>query len=265
MFVLIYNGLGASEICCRETKDTLQNLVGRFYDIRFVDEKIIASEPWEKFTRLLIFPGGKDSPFCAALKGKPLEKIKNYVFSGGAYFGICAGAYFASSQVEFEAGTCLEIIAPRDLKFFPGVAKGAAFPGYRYASEEFSRAVLIVDSFDSSHPFEESSESCDTFYQSGESFYQSPQNSNQSGENLNSETNNEFFAYFNGGCFFQNAQNYPNVKILASYQKLTKPAVILCKFGAGKAILSGIHLEINPKNKNPEQQFLKPEILPKLI
>jgi len=43
--------------------------------------------------------------------------------------GLCAGAYYGCARVVFEPGTPLEVVGDRELAFFPGVARGAAFPG----------------------------------------------------------------------------------------------------------------------------------------
>lgn len=53
----------------------------------------------------------------------------DFVHSGGSYLGLCAGAYFGCSRVVFEPGTPLEVVGDRELAFFPGIARGAAFPG----------------------------------------------------------------------------------------------------------------------------------------
>lgn len=55
----------------------------------------------------------------------------DYVRRGGAYLGLCAGAYYASSRVQFEPGSALQVVGSRELSFFPGVARGAAYAGAR--------------------------------------------------------------------------------------------------------------------------------------
>ena len=79
-------------------------------------------------------PGGADVPYCQALDGhgnklirgmqliqcqysrsrfeKQLTQGKNwavvsadFVEAGGAYLGLCAGAYYACARIEFELGT----------------------------------------------------------------------------------------------------------------------------------------------------------------
>jgi hypothetical protein len=52
-----------------------------------------------------------------------------FVNSGGSYLGLCAGAYYACSSVQFEQGSRLQVLGDRELAFFPGIACGAAYPG----------------------------------------------------------------------------------------------------------------------------------------
>jgi glutamine amidotransferase-like uncharacterized protein len=52
-----------------------------------------------------------------------------FVQGGGSYLGLCAGAYYGCARVVFEPGTPLEVVGDRELAFFPGIARGAAFPG----------------------------------------------------------------------------------------------------------------------------------------
>lgn len=48
---------------------------------------------------------------------------------GGSYLGLCAGAYYAASQVQFEPGSALQVVGDRELGFFRGIARGAAVAG----------------------------------------------------------------------------------------------------------------------------------------
>jgi hypothetical protein len=59
----------------------------------------------------------------------PVIHAAEYVSAGGAYLGLCAGAYYACSRVEFEPGGPLQVRGDRELGFFPGVAAGAAYAG----------------------------------------------------------------------------------------------------------------------------------------
>ncbi len=166
---------------------------------------------------MLVMPGGRDIPFHEALKGRGNASIRHYVEQGGTYLGLCAGAYYGSDSVKFEEGQPLEVIAKRELKFFPGVASGPAYKGnerFSYTSESGSRQALV------------------------------------------NWQDDEFYAYFNGGCIFEEAENYECVSVLARYGdvKNTPAAIIECCVGQGKAILSGVHPEF-PGSKTGYRLF----------
>jgi glutamine amidotransferase-like uncharacterized protein len=59
----------------------------------------------------------------------PTLTAAEFVQSGGAYLGLCAGAYYATARVVFEPGTPMEVVGDRELAFFPGIGRGCAFPG----------------------------------------------------------------------------------------------------------------------------------------
>ncbi|MEW5299670.1 MAG: hypothetical protein WDW36_002662 [Sanguina aurantia] len=69
-------------------------------------------------------PGGADLPYCRLLNGQGNNMITEYVKGGGSYLGLCAGAYYGCSSVEFEPGSSMEVSGDRELAFFPGVAVG---------------------------------------------------------------------------------------------------------------------------------------------
>ncbi len=69
----------------------------------------------------ICFPGGFAAYYVAAIDTAGLRHIRNLVHDGGAYLGICAGAYFASDSVYWEEDGLLDY--PLDL--FDGMAKGA--------------------------------------------------------------------------------------------------------------------------------------------
>ncbi|EFJ50700.1 hypothetical protein VOLCADRAFT_88490 [Volvox carteri f. nagariensis] len=88
-------------------------------------------------------PGGADLPYCKHLNGHGNRLLRDYVAGGGSYLGICAGAYYACRRVEFEVGGPLEVVGDRELCFFPGAARGPAYPGFDYLSERGAQAAPI--------------------------------------------------------------------------------------------------------------------------
>ena len=165
-------------------------------------------------------PGGADLGYCRTLNGEGNRRITQFVERGGAYFGFCAGGYYASKRCEFEVGNPkLEVIGDRELAFFPGTCRGLAFPGFVYHSERGARdAELRVDK---------------TVLTEG-------------------AVPEIFKSYYNGGGVFVDAPIYKDkgVEVLASYtEKLhVEPgegaaAIVYCKVGEGAAILTGPHPE----------------------
>ncbi len=203
-------------------------------NIQRVKSSFLKEADWEQSTSLLIFPGGRDIHYHEALKGEANEKIRRYVENGGSYLGLCAGGYYGCSRIEFEKGHSLEVVADRQLCFFPGTASGSAYgPNkFQYESEEGSCVAELAW--------------------------------------LGDEELGPASIYFNGGCTFVDADSYSNTSILARYQDIPglPAAIVQCKVGKGKAILSGVHpeyctphiekLESTPKHLLPRLRSMDP-------
>jgi len=201
--IKIYNDKGVE----RQALPNLCNALSS-WKVAFISSRELMDTAWEETTDLLIMPGGRDVPYHLALKGEGNQRIRKYVENGGAYLGICAGAYYGCQNIEFDRGMELEVIAARELSFFPGIARGPAYgPGtFRYLSEFGAKAALISD-------------------------------------HLN---HNKLQIYYNGGCYFVETEDYSEVQILCNYLEVENQpaAVIEIKIGQGNVILSGVHLEI---------------------
>lgn len=178
------------------------------FEVSFLSSAEIFDTNWESDIDLFILPGGRDVPFHESLKGKGNQRIRQYVENGGSFLGICAGAYYGCRQVEFDRGRELEVLGMRELAFFPGIARGPAYgPGsFRYNSEFGAKSALISNDFE----------------------------------------NSNFRCYYNGGCYFVNANDYSEVKVLSRYLEVQNQpaAVVEIPIGNGRVILSGVHLEI---------------------
>ncbi|MDJ0652349.1 MAG: BPL-N domain-containing protein [Simkaniaceae bacterium] len=204
MRILVYGGQGVSAFSLSETLRALREFSD---EVAVIDPLFLKENAWEKDTKLIVFPGGRDILYNRNLKGKGTTKIRRFVERGGSYLGICAGAYFGAHEVIFEKGTALEVHEKRDLNFFPGTAFGTLYPHapFSYASEAGTHPSEIF--------FEEQS----------------------------------LHLYYNGGCAFKEAQKFSTVKVLASYlDAQDQPAVIHCAVGNGNVVLSGVHFEISP-------------------
>lgn len=73
---------------------------------------------------LLIMPGGADLYYCEKLNGEGNDEIRTFVENGGGYLGICAGAYYACTQLDWNKG---EIAGSRELSFIDATATGPVF------------------------------------------------------------------------------------------------------------------------------------------
>ncbi len=208
--ILIYsdNGVGVRSLCFL-IKSLRDKEIIDHCSVKTIRREDILSTSWEDEASLLIFPGGRDSCYHYDLQGEGNFRIRNYVERGGSYLGICAGAYYGCSSIEFEKGHPLEVIAKRELGFFPGKAIGPAYgPNkFRYGSDVGSQIAQILWK-----------------------------------NNADSMSTN---VYYNGGCTFVNANKRNNTTILARYEELSgmPPAIIHCSVKHGNAILCGVHPE----------------------
>ncbi|MDN3503944.1 MAG: BPL-N domain-containing protein [Rhabdochlamydiaceae bacterium] len=208
MNILIYKGEGVSPLSLKKTA-----LMAKVWDpsaqVTLVNSTHLGLTGWMKNASTIIFPGGRDIPYHNALKGAANQNIRQFVEEGGLYIGICAGGYYGSSKIEFESGFQNEVIAERELKFFPGKAIGTLFnPGTYVYDSEHAACDATVSFHGESHQI-----------------------------------------YYNGGCYFEKANSFDKVQVLAHYDDHpSKPAAIIeCKVGKGRAILSGVHFEFSPK------------------
>ncbi|KAG6138797.1 hypothetical protein E4U38_000286 [Claviceps purpurea] len=226
--VLVYTGTGTTTESVRQCIDSFRRLLSPNYAVIPISESVLLKEPWQPTCALLVIPGGADLGYCRVLNGLGNRLISDYVRRGGAYLGLCAGAYYGSGRCEFEVGNKpLEVVGSRELAFFPGTCRGGAFRGFEYHSEKGARAAILRVAKGS---FEE--KLADTFA-----------------------------SYYNGGGVFVDATTVTGrkVEVLASYQDDLdvdgghgKAALVLCHVGEGLAMLSGTHPEFAPANLSPQ-------------
>jgi biotin---protein ligase len=201
----------------RNTIETLTPILSPHYSITTVSNpKVFVAEPWQSSTALVIIPGGRDLQYCRSLNGDPNTAISSWVrYQGGKFLGICAGGYFGSRRCEFAVGDKdLEVVGKRELSFFPGTCRGAAFPGFSYNKEGGARAAgLTIE------------------------------------EGLQ-EVQENVKVYCNGGGIFVDADLLAaeGITVLARYQDKVDveggdAAAVFCKVGTGAAVLLGVHPE----------------------
>lgn len=228
--IFIYAGPGASRVALAHTRHTLKNLLNVCYDIEDITPLTITHGEWEEKAALFVMPGGADLFYLKALSPQGNDKIRQYVEKGGAYLGICAGAYYAAEYVRFAANTPLEVVGERELQFFPGTVEGPLLAPYDYHSYSGSRIAQIH------------------WTAADSPFAPSP----------------PFSLFYNGGGYFVEAEAKPNTRVLATYKTASglKPALIEISRGKGKVILSGVHWEYAPSLLDREDPCLRAIIPP---
>ncbi|GAX84811.1 hypothetical protein CEUSTIGMA_g12232.t1 [Chlamydomonas eustigma] len=126
---LIYNGDGSgirSALSLKESLNAVMSTLG--VQVDFIGTEELLAAKWTE-------PSGGCVLFC--MPG-------DWVEGGGAYLGLCAGAYYASSRCIFEPqDAVLGVVGNRELSFFPGHAQGAVFPGFDYRSERGAVAAPL--------------------------------------------------------------------------------------------------------------------------
>lgn len=114
--------------------------------VDFCDAADILNGILNQRSRLLVMPGGADLYFCEKLNGKGNAAIRDYVEHGGAYLGICAGAYYGCNALSWAAGTEQEITGFRELAFYSGTATGPALPLMQGLNQSWlGAAELLLD------------------------------------------------------------------------------------------------------------------------
>ncbi len=180
-----------------------------------VNADTINNADWENRYAAVCFPGGYAYYYKLAINETGLEKIRNFVRQGGAYWGICAGAYFASDSVQWEEDGLLDY--PLDL--FDGVAIGAIDSIAPWDQYTMTRVNLNPN-----HPinqFEPASEMI--LYYGGPFFRKHP--------GASMDTVGTWDAYFN------------------------LPGIVTCNYGSGRVLLMGPHPEIEEDSDRDSTTF----------
>ncbi len=226
--IYLYAGPGTSEESVSQTESTLISLTSFPYKVKKVGPEEVIKGTWMVDGALIVMPGGADIPYCQHLSPLGNAKIKEFVKNGGAYLGLCAGAYYGAKEILFSVGTPLEVTGERELSFYQGIAEGPAIAPYSYDSNAGARLASLR--------------------------WIAMENPLQK--------NRLFVSFFNGGCHFVNAEAIENVTPLAKYReensKEEKTAIVEIKVGKGIAILSGVHFEYSPDLLDQNDQYLKP-------
>jgi len=184
------------------------------YSVEYVDASTINEVGLDKY-RVLCIPGGDMYDYSQDISAKGKENIKNFVRDGGGYVGICAGAYFACSNVVWR-GTTLSMTS---LGLLQGTATGpineiAPYPNY---------TMCKVNIVNHEHPITQS------------------------------VPENHWILYYWGPAFV--TSHNANVTILGNYDQGNRTAMLAFEYGKGRVFLIGTHPEIEEDNNRDEVSF----------
>lgn len=206
--VLIYRDYGCADVGMLE-QELRSYFEPRGCVVDFADAQGIIKDGALNDDVLAFFmPGGAGTPFRRKLEVLGNEKIREYVSGGGAYFGICAGAYYACEQVVFEKDIPeLAIVGSCGLNLVKGRAIGTLHKELGilpYAKNAAAATVVELE------------------------------------WNKDKEVH---AVHYHGGPYFD-LDNSEECEVLAHYQlSEALPAVIKCRYGQGTVVLSGVHYE----------------------
>lgn len=233
MNVLVYNGPGTTPGSVKHTTETLRHFLEPYYAVSTVSAKALQTEPWMSKASALVFPGGADLPYVKECK-TAIPKIKDFVRrQGGLFIGFCAGGYFGSGRVEFSQGNLeMEVTGNRELKFFPGIARGPAYDGFKYNSEDGAKAAPLV--------LPDGTEFA-TYFNGGSLFVDADHYDNVEVLARYKEPTDVRYQDSSSGT-----------------DRVGPAAVVLCSEGKGKALLTGPHPEFIPRllSKSDDKHFL---------
>ncbi|GFO12757.1 biotin--protein ligase [Plakobranchus ocellatus] len=144
-YILVYKGEGSGKDSRKHFYAALKQVVDPTYHcVDYITPEQIKEGSWMKNCHAIAFGGGYDLGFIKALGKNGTKIIREFVQQGGAYLGICAGAYWASDYIEFDKGGPLQVVGERFLKFYPGKCIGPAYPGFQYNSKKGVHAVPVL-------------------------------------------------------------------------------------------------------------------------
>ncbi|MFX0054997.1 MAG: BPL-N domain-containing protein [Candidatus Hermodarchaeota archaeon] len=152
---------------------------------------------------IIAIPGGWAWAYFQDLTNSGVVRIRSFVENGGAFFGVCAGAYFACDNIRWEG----ENIG-YSLDLYPNLGIGpieeiAAWPGHNMTRINLNKAVT--------------------------------------GPDLSGEPDSHIVMYY-GGPYFETGGT-DGVTVLATYDVNDEPAIIAYEYGQGRIVLSGPHVE----------------------
>ncbi len=216
--VFLYNGKGVWDTGYEHLKMFLSEHNVSYktvYAKDLIDGKLQSNLP-----NTLIMPGGQSWEYLAELGDQGAANIKNFVRSGGGYIGICAGAFYATSNREGGQTTG---------SYGIGLLEGTAYDGTSLHTTPFIEGMMDIPLM--------------------------PVSLNAGFQSMNR------IVMFGGPSFKYSEKESTDKKleVLARFQVVGDPSMVLFQYGKGKVYLSGPHLEIEEDRTDWGQAFYDPE------
>lgn len=167
-----------------------------------------------------MLPGGAGPQYDQSIGKAGFDILREYVENGGVFYGICAGAYYASRELEWRPDHGPHKFKTPGLDFFNGLASGP-------------EPALMANS----HPAGGWKDACVVTFES-HSLKSPASKRKQQGQAL----------YWDGPVLFSR-DHYQNTEIMAEIilNESRIPAILKIRHGQGMAILSTIHPEISAR------------------
>lgn len=209
--VALYSGQGADEDCIKACQSMFQWMG---YTVELVKANDV-NKGLDNFS-IVCVPGGDMYQYSQDISSGGKDHIRNFISDGGAYIGICGGAYFAGEKVIWQ-GTQLPMTP---LGIFPGTTKGPIDEIIPYPNYGMCKVNIV----DPTHAI------------------------TQSGPD------SLWILYYWGPVLIPN--NDAKVDILGRYDGEEKePAIIAFDYGDGRVFLIGTHPEFEEDSERDGTAF----------
>jgi len=205
------------------------------YSWEYIDADDVNSNNITQYS-LLFFPGGWAGGYNEYINQTGYQNIRDFISSGGAYMGMCAGSFFVSDKVLWRENDGLSTpqnVYDYPLDLWPGVADGA-----------------IIDF----QPWDSSAETGCFFYPGARMVDLRVDRS------LMPESNPVVNVLYYGGPIYRPPNGkWTNEQVIARYDMDgfsgdQEPAMVLFPYGEGRVFMSAVHPELS-LNENTCQLY----------
>lgn len=209
--IALYSDKGADEDCVKATKNMFEWMG---YSVKLIKVDDVNKNSLSGY-EMICFPGGNMYDYGQTISDKGKANIVQFVQDGGAYIGICAGAYFAAEKVIWQGTE----IPTEPLKIFAGTSIGpldniVPYPAY---------GMCKVNIVDHNHPITQS------------------------------ESDSIWVLYYWGPALTPDTD--ATVAVLGRYDITKQPAMISFEYYSGRVFLMGTHPEFEEDSDRDGTNF----------